>query len=136
MKDYAAYTVEDFITDESYVSYYLQQQEEDVTFWTNWIRFHPEKLDVITSANNYIDALSIRLSEEELEQEQQRFQKALGTVTAKDHFFNDMHNDDWGAFNNTGYRSYYTNPLKIIGLFGLGLMLLISLYFLFVHFMN
>ncbi len=134
-KDYTSYTVEDFITDESYVSYYLQQHEEDTAFWTNWISLHPEKLDVIISANNYIDALSIRLSEAEFEKEQYRFKQALIGISGNGASFNEVLEDDWLAFNPTNKNSWFANnrPLKIIGLFSLSAIVLISLYYFLVH---
>lgn len=81
MKDYLLYDVEDFITDESYLRYYFRENESDITFWTEWIKLHPEKLDVVISANNYIDAFSIRLSESEFQKEQQRFARALNELS-------------------------------------------------------
>lgn len=77
MKDYLSYTVEDFATDESYLRYYFKEREEDIRFWSEWIGLHPEKLDIVISANNYIDAFSIRISEPEFQKEQQRFIRAL-----------------------------------------------------------
>jgi ferric-dicitrate binding protein FerR (iron transport regulator) len=69
--------VEDFIADESYLRYYFKENEADIAFWTEWIGLHPEKLDIIISANNYIDAFSVRLSESEFQKEQQRFSQSL-----------------------------------------------------------
>lgn len=77
MKDYLSYGVEDFITDESYLRYYFRENEADIRFWTGWIGLHPEKLDLVISANNYIDAFSVRLPEAEFQKEQQRFGQAL-----------------------------------------------------------
>src|SRR5689334_13903981 len=81
MKDYLQYDVEDFITDESYLRYYFRENEADIQFWTEWIKLHPEKLDVIISANNYIDAFSVRLPESEFQKEQQRFAQALNELS-------------------------------------------------------
>jgi transmembrane sensor len=81
MKDYLQYGVEDFITDESYLRYYFRENEADIQFWTKWIKLHPEKLDIIISANNYIDAFSVRLSESEFQKEQQRFTQALNELS-------------------------------------------------------
>ncbi|OQP56862.1 hypothetical protein A3860_09775 [Niastella vici] len=81
MKDYLQYGVEDFITDESYLRYYFRENEADIQFWTEWIKLHPEKLDVIISANNYIDAFSVRLPESEFQREQQRFAQALNELS-------------------------------------------------------
>ena len=84
MKDYLSYTVEDFATDESYLRYYFKEDENDIAFWTAWIGLHPEKLDVVISANNYIDAFSARLSEAELQKEQLRFAQSLQDLAAKE----------------------------------------------------
>ena len=84
MKDYSSYTVEDFVTDESYLRYYFRENEADIKFWTEWIGLHPEKLDVVISANNYIDALSVRLPESEFQKEQQRFAQTLNNLSLID----------------------------------------------------
>lgn len=81
MKDYLSYHVVDFITDESYLRYYYKENEEDIKFWTEWIILHPEKLDIVISANNYIDAFSVRISESEFQKEQQRFAYALNALS-------------------------------------------------------
>jgi ferric-dicitrate binding protein FerR (iron transport regulator) len=71
----------DFITDESYLRYYYRENEEDIKFWSEWIILHPEKLDIIISANNYIDAFSVRISESEFQKEQQRLAQALNALS-------------------------------------------------------
>ena len=81
MKDYLLYNVEDFVTDESYLRYYFRENEADIKFWTEWLGLHPEKLDVAMSANNYIDAFSVRISETEFLKEQQRFDQALNDLS-------------------------------------------------------
>ncbi|GAA3937898.1 DUF4974 domain-containing protein [Chitinophaga oryziterrae] len=81
MKDYLSYHVVDFITDESYLRYYYKENEEDIKFWTEWIILHPEKLDIVISANNYIDAFSVRISESEFQKEQQRFAYTLNALS-------------------------------------------------------
>lgn len=87
MKDYASYGVEDFITDESYLRYYFKENEADIAFWTEWIKVHPEKLDIIISANNYIDSFSVRISETEFHKEQQRFTQALDQLMQDTRFY-------------------------------------------------
>lgn len=87
MKDYLAYTVEDFITDESYLRYYFREKEADIIFWTEWIGLHPEKLDLVISANNYIDAFAVKLPEAEFQKEQQRFDEALQMLSQEDSFY-------------------------------------------------
>ncbi|BAV04756.1 hypothetical protein SAMN05421788_11143 [Filimonas lacunae] len=81
MKDYILYSVEDFVSDESYLRYYFREEVAAIQFWAEWIQQHPEKLDIIISANNYIDAFAIRLPEPEFEQEQQRFTEALQALS-------------------------------------------------------
>lgn len=106
MKDYLSYSVEDFVTDESYLRYYFRENEADVTFWTEWIGLHPEKLDVIISANNYIDAFSVRLPEAEFQKEQQRFAQTLNHLSLNDGFSQDNtgQNQPDISLDETGYK--------------------------------
>lgn len=94
MKDYLSYGVEDFVTDESYLRYYFRENEADIQFWTEWLGLHPEKLDVAISANNYIDAFSVRISESEFQKEQQRFAQALDNLSLDDDFFQDTAHEE------------------------------------------
>jgi ferric-dicitrate binding protein FerR (iron transport regulator) len=89
MKDYLSYNVEDFVTDESYLRYYFRENEADIAFWTEWLGLHPEKLDVAMSANNYIDAFSVRISETEFLKEQQRLTQALNDLSLDDDLYQD-----------------------------------------------
>jgi ferric-dicitrate binding protein FerR (iron transport regulator) len=107
MKDYLSYGVEDFITDESYLRYYFREHETDIAFWTEWIKLHPEKLDIIISANNYIDAFSVRLSESEFQKEQQRFARALNELSRDSNFYHNNTNTEdpyLTAFENSYKR--------------------------------
>ena len=94
MKDYVSYSVEDFVTDESYLRYYFRENEADIEFWTEWLGLHPEKLDVAMSANNYIDAFSVRISETEFLKEQQRFTQALNDLSLDDDLSRDNTNNE------------------------------------------
>ncbi|SFD16097.1 FecR family protein [Chitinophaga sp. CF118] len=94
MKDYLLYHVVDFITDESYLRYYFKENEEDINFWTEWIKLHPEKLDIIISANNYIDAFSVRIPESEFQKEQQRFAQALNDLSLDNDLCRDNANNE------------------------------------------
>jgi len=106
MKDYLLYGVEDFITDESYLRFYFRENEADIQFWTEWIKLHPEKLDIIISANNYIDAFSVRISEPEFQKEQQRFAQALNELLPGNHVsLNATEEPDEALMEYNRYRS-------------------------------
>ncbi|WP_158642614.1 FecR family protein [Chitinophaga japonensis] len=75
--DYSLYEPEDFAANESYLRYYFKLDPVDVFFWQNWIRNHPEKLDVIISADQLISFAALQLPEEEFQQEMERLQQAL-----------------------------------------------------------
>lgn len=72
--DYTLYRAEDFAADESFISYHLRSNATDVAFWKEWISLHPEKMDEVIQAEQLLDRLYMRISEEELEAEQQRMQ--------------------------------------------------------------
>lgn len=81
--NYYLYTAEDFVADESFIDYHLQKNENSILFWENWISLHPEKLDEIYNAQRILDVLYLRLNEEELGNEFEKFDGFL-TSTQKE----------------------------------------------------
>jgi ferric-dicitrate binding protein FerR (iron transport regulator) len=77
--DYSLYEPEDFAANESYLRYYFRLDPVDVFFWQNWISNHPEKLDVIISADQLISFAAMHLPEEEYQQEVERLHRALAS---------------------------------------------------------
>lgn len=75
--DYILYTAEDFASDESFISYHLKNDDDAVLFWENWKTHHPEKLDEIYNAERLLDLMTLRINEEELTFEFNRFEKFL-----------------------------------------------------------
>ena len=75
--DHSLYRPEDFACDESYLRYYFKLDEKDISYWEQWIRTHPEKLDVVMSADQLIGFLSLQLPEEEFRHEYDRFTRAV-----------------------------------------------------------
>jgi transmembrane sensor len=133
MKDYLAYSVEDFVGDESYLRYYFKEDEEDIRFWTDWISRHPEKLDVIMSANNYIEAFSIRLPDAEFQNELQRFTESLKNLSEEkrhSHGSEDKYDiylaDDGPSTNKRGKRVWF----KAVA-FSLAIVILAGCFFSF-----
>ncbi|HEY0609119.1 MAG TPA: FecR domain-containing protein [Chitinophaga sp.] len=66
--DYSRYEPKDFAANESYLRYYFKLDPVDVFFWQNWISNHPEKLDVIMSADRLIRYTAMHLPEGEAQQ--------------------------------------------------------------------
>lgn len=75
--DYTLYEIEDFVSDESYLSYYLKLNTADIIFWQDWISTHPEKLDIIICADNLIGLLFLQLPEEEFQKECERIRGSV-----------------------------------------------------------
>jgi len=48
--DYSDFTVEELLTDTSFLEYCLGNNEEAVLFWTVWIKDHPEKEQLVKEA--------------------------------------------------------------------------------------
>lgn len=131
MKDYLAYSVEDFVCDESYLRYYFKEDEEDIRFWTDWISRHPEKLDVIMSANNYIEAFSIRLPDAELQNELQRFTESLKDLTGeKRHSHRSDDKDDIYLEEDEPSNKKGKRVIKVIS-FSLVIVILVGSFFSF-----
>src|SRR3954453_16390337 len=75
--DHSLYRPEDFACDESYLRYYFRLEPKDIAYWEHWISTHPEKLDLVVSADQLISFLSLQLPEEEYQHEYDRFTRAI-----------------------------------------------------------
>ena len=75
--DYLLYEAEDFAADESYLNYYFRLNKTDLVFWEDWIRLHPERLDVITQADHLISLMALQLPDQELQEEFRRLEEAV-----------------------------------------------------------
>ena len=58
--DYNNYSVEDFISDESFQRYCLYLNDKDVRFWETWKLDHPHKLDEVEEAEFFVRSLKTR----------------------------------------------------------------------------
>lgn len=67
--DYTKHKAEDFACDESFVRYYLRENEQDVFFWEKWIDEHPEKFKEIASARQMLGILSLGIPQNEFDEE-------------------------------------------------------------------
>ncbi|MBS1564604.1 MAG: FecR domain-containing protein [Bacteroidetes bacterium] len=88
--DHSLYRPEDFACDESYLRFYFKLDAKDISYWDNWIRTHPEKLDVIMSADQLIGFLSLQLPEEEFGHEYDRFTRAIAQAALLENTRNEI----------------------------------------------
>lgn len=71
--DYKLFNAEEFAADESFISYYLKKNPQDIAYWSNWISRHPEKLDEIINAERLLAIVYLRATEQEQEDALTRF---------------------------------------------------------------
>jgi ferric-dicitrate binding protein FerR (iron transport regulator) len=81
--NYNLYQAEDFASNESFIAYYLRTDDAAIQYWEDWISRHPEKIDEIFNAEQLLSKLNIRLSEEEFDQQFQRFETFLKSETSQ-----------------------------------------------------
>jgi transmembrane sensor len=62
-KDYHTYNILDFITDEWFKSWVLEPTDESNYFWQSWIDSHPEKVEDVAKAREFL--LSINFQKQE-----------------------------------------------------------------------
>lgn len=72
-RDYTNYDTDDFLDDKSFRSFVYKENITDISFWNNWIKSHPEKINEIEEAifllrNIYADNKKL-LSKKERENE-------------------------------------------------------------------
>lgn len=69
----AQYTVEDFLTDDSFVNYCLRNNAPDIVFWERWIIEHPERKKVVNEAVTLFSTLNGGWTSGQLEQDYSAF---------------------------------------------------------------
>jgi transmembrane sensor len=99
-KSFAEYQFEDFVTDESFINFCRRSHPENVSFWEDWIRRHPEKNILIEKAEYYVRNFSITIPEDEYQEELSKIKNSIEQST-----------------RGNGYRSVikypvWNNPLK------------------------
>lgn len=60
--EYQHYSVDDFLTDQHFQKWVLNPDEEDQSFWENWVLTHPQQKPVVEQAKRVL--LSIQLKDE------------------------------------------------------------------------
>jgi transmembrane sensor len=60
--NYSLYTIEDLLTDESFINYCLCKNPEDVQVWENVLSVHPELTEKVEQAKKLIFLLSVKAS--------------------------------------------------------------------------
>lgn len=68
-KLFSDYKAEDFVTDASFINYYLDNNSADGLQWKEWILNHPEKAALIAEAEKLLSVLCVSLSKEEIQNE-------------------------------------------------------------------
>lgn len=67
--NYTNYTASDFICDESFLRYFLKEDQNDIVLWQHWIINHPEKTDEVNEAIQMLEVFTLNLPQAEFEQE-------------------------------------------------------------------
>ena len=76
-KLFSDYKAEDFVTDESFINYHLDNNSADGLQWKEWILNHPEKAEVIAQAEKLLSLLCTSLSKEEIQNEYLKLLNAI-----------------------------------------------------------
>jgi transmembrane sensor len=84
--DQSAYTVEELLTDDSFLAYVLRTDQEAVRQWENRLRQHPEQASVIEEASHLIRLMRIKpepIADAALEQEVQKLKARLSSAPVR-----------------------------------------------------
>lgn len=80
--DYSQYTIEDFLTDESFIKYCLRDNGEDIAFWENILIQYPELSPSIHQAESLFFLLSIKIDPQEKERELLKLKSTIEQLEA------------------------------------------------------
>jgi len=75
--DFKEYSVENFLMNDSFRSYCLRKDEEDVRFWTEWIANNPEKRETVQQAGELFRLLNGNISSRQYMRDEAAFEKAV-----------------------------------------------------------
>jgi transmembrane sensor len=84
MKDYRLYEVVDFVSDEDFIHWVYNENEEDKLFWEKWLSENPGKHLAVAEARRLLYSISVTrvpVSDIEIQQEKQKF---LATIKKPD----------------------------------------------------
>lgn len=126
--NHSLYEPEDFASDESYLRYYFKLDEADVVSWQDWIRNHPQYLDVITNADQLIDLLVFNLSEDELQREYARIIHSVKEQTGQGLF---MHSSRARGVSETPKVRIDRKPLVYI--LAAAVVFIVSIVLILIH---
>lgn len=78
--DYLEYTLIDFVEDASFKSFARRLKDEDIVFWEDWIKKHPEKESEFNLALNILTGVNARYKIDEENSKEAELQKLLSSI--------------------------------------------------------
>lgn len=75
--DYLDYEIEDFLSDSGFCNYCLGKDRQDMEFWNEWIRVHPEKKEVVSRARELYYMLNGNHTLDQFEKDAASFREAF-----------------------------------------------------------
>ncbi|UZR96265.1 FecR family protein [Chondrinema litorale] len=115
--DYKSFDIEDFMTDQSFLNYYLGANPADVKFWVEWLKINPEKAEIIAQAKYKLDIIYNKLPDNEYDEEYAKFKKNISLIKPYKNI------DDTVIREMPGWRSYS----RLVA--GLSLLIVFSLLY-------
>ncbi|MEQ6119467.1 FecR domain-containing protein [Reichenbachiella sp. MALMAid0571] len=75
------YSIEDFASEKSFINYCLNNNDDDVSFWNEWILNNPDRTKDVNQAKSIVVKYSLGLSEPELSFERNEFIAKLDAIS-------------------------------------------------------
>ncbi|MDQ2718901.1 MAG: FecR family protein [Bacteroidota bacterium] len=82
-KSFENYSVEDFVTDESFLNYCHHSNKRDTIFWQQWLNENPSKKVLAAEASQIIKSLSLTVNEEEYREEYRKMEAAVNQKSTR-----------------------------------------------------
>lgn len=99
--DYLLFRTDDFVVNESFQSFHFNLKEEDVIFWKDWIKNHPEKREEIAEAQKFLSVMSTAYQNNPTDKSNgnyQRIREVLVTASAENGYkqkYNSAGDNTW-----------------------------------------
>ncbi|RZA01183.1 MAG: FecR family protein [Sphingobacteriaceae bacterium] len=120
MGKYSAYKVEDFLLDESFINWVLNNSERDAIFWEAWVSAHPASAPTVKLAQKTLLALYVKpvrtLSDSEIDSMIVNLEERVQTLD----------NSKLKRFNSISFNQFLSYP--IAAMLVMGMLMLAYLY--------
>ena len=83
MKDYRLFDISDFVIDDDFIRWVIEEKKSDNNFWNNWLSEHPDKYMVVAEARKILESLKTEEQVIDADERENEINRLLLTISEK-----------------------------------------------------